>query len=323
MKWIAMLGAAALMSQSALAAESVQRSTETSSRPSVAVKIDSGLLRVEAWDKSEVRLEGTLDDEVEDFEFRAMGDDAVDIVIEEDHGGAWSTNWGGDWGGGSDTALTLYVPALSSLDIEGVNVSTELINIEGPVALEAVNGGIRATGLQGAAELTTVNGPIEVTASRNDLEVGSVNGSITIRDASGERLALNVVNGDLNVESTARDVEVEAVSGDVDLMLDSVDRLEIDAVSGDVNSTLHLESNGRVSANAVSGDIDFYLVKPLNLRVEAESMSGDLDNHISDVEQTKGLYSLGRSLQFTVGDASARVQVNTVSGDVQLHAADG
>lgn len=311
--WLGIAGVLACNATPVLAAQSIEREARTTATPSVSIEIDSGYLTVEAWDKSEVRIEGELDDRIEEWRFDSS-EDTVDIVIEEGRG-----RWGGSWGrsGGSDTRVRLYLPKGSRLSFEGINTSMEASGLAGRVDAETVNGNIKMREVTAAVDLSSVNGSILAENISGNLELATVNGKVMVKGATGEKLEVSAVNGDVNVESTASDIEVEAVSGDVDMKLKQVQRISMSLVSGDLNASLHLMDGGRLTAEAVSGDLNLVLIEPVNIRVSAESMSGDLENQISDVKPQRGDY-IGNNLEFTTGDASARVQVNTVSGDLTL-----
>ncbi len=322
MKWMKVAGVVALGSASAFAAESVEREANTSSSPSVEIEVDSGYLKVETWDKNMVRLEGELDDSVEEWQFNAS-QDAVDIVIEDERRkGRWGGgDWDGDWSSRSDTDLTLYIPVNAKLAFEGVNTSMEVSGLAGSLEAETVNGSIEASDITAPTDLSSVNGEIKITDVTAELEVDTVNGEITIRNATGSTLDVSAVNGDVMIESTATHVEVEAVAGDIEAMLAEVERMSVSLVSGDLETTMQLVDGARLTADAVSGDLEISLIDPINIRVEAESMSGDLDNEITDAEADSERF-FGKNLAFTTGDASARIEVNTVSGDLTLKRAN-
>jgi len=78
------------------------------------------------------------------------------------------------------------------------------------------------------------------------------------------------------------------------------------------------EKHGDLQVESVSGRVRLTLIEPLDIAVSVESLSGHIDNDINDVDIEKGDFGLGRSLNFSEGDASAEVRVNTVSGEVDL-----
>ena len=73
----------------ALADERVSETLSTSSTPTIDIEVESGRVQVQTWDRNEVKLEGTIDADMEDFEFRTKGSDSVSLVIESDKGGRY------------------------------------------------------------------------------------------------------------------------------------------------------------------------------------------------------------------------------------------
>lgn len=303
--------ASALLASAAMAQQDIDRIADTSATPSVTVEIDNGELVIEVWDKDQVRLVGEVDDRVQRVQFESQSDNAVDIDITEDEGGFWN-------GGGSDTDLTLHVPRGSRVSVESVNTVLEVTGLEGQLDIETVNGPVALKQLSGRVSVDTVNGPVSAEALSNDVEIESVNGPIDVTQTGGDRLELGTVNGPINVTSTAEDIRLEAVNGPARFKLDKVRRFKAETVSGGLDGRLHLLPRGDLSIDAVSGDVELTLVEPLNISVSIENMRGDIDNEINDADPIKRDYGLGQALQFSQGDASAEVRINSVASDIRL-----
>lgn len=146
----------------------------------------NGSVTVEAWDRSEVRVEYTKTADTRE----RLGDVDVKIdsradaiSIETDYGN-WKRDKGQSWkfgGGKLDVEFHLMVPRAAMLnEIETVNGSVSVSNFTNFTKISAVNGTVKATNIRGTAKLSTVNG--EVQADFDRLEQGS-------------RISLDTVNG--------------------------------------------------------------------------------------------------------------------------------
>ena len=156
----------------------------------VSVSNVNGSIVVEAWDKSEVRLEATkIADSKEalaDVEIK-VDSRADSFSVEADYG-SWKRDRGEkNWKnrGRLEVQFRLSVPRTAVLDeVETVNGSVTVSNFTNMTKISAVNGNITALNLRGTANLSTVNG--EVAADFDRLETGS-------------RISLETVNGRVNL----------------------------------------------------------------------------------------------------------------------------
>lgn len=147
----------------------------------------NGSITVEAWDRSEVKLEYT---KIADSKER-LADVTVKIESRADYFSAETDydNLKGKngWrnGGKLNVEFRLMVPRGAVLnEIETVNGSVSVSNFTNITKISAVNGSVNATNIRGSADLSTVNG--EVVADFDRLE-------------SGSKIALETVNGRVNL----------------------------------------------------------------------------------------------------------------------------
>ncbi len=168
--------------------EKFEQSYPISPNGRVSVSNVNGSIVVEAWDKSEVRLEATkIADSKEalaDVEIK-VDSRADSFSVEADYG-SWKRgekNWKNR--GKLEVQFRLSVPRTAVLDeVETVNGSVTVSNFTNMTKISAVNGNVTASNLRGTANLSTVNG--EVAADFDRLETGS-------------RISLETVNGRVNL----------------------------------------------------------------------------------------------------------------------------
>lgn len=140
---------------------------------------------------------------------------------------------------------------------------------------------------------------------------------------------LSVVSADVKTEPlTANDVAIHSVSGSLHVCIASADRLDLNNVSGGVFvNAAHLNE---VKANSVSGNVTLEIACTPD-RITADSTSGDviirlpedagftakLSSVSGDVRGNLPMQSQGGK-RYTAGNGRCTINVNTVSGDLQL-----
>ncbi len=163
----------------------------------------NGKVRVEPWDRAEVRIEAEKSATDEAYlneiriEVRGEGD-RVDVHTRLPRGG-WF------WGGGHVEYL-IHLPARATVDVRTVNGSVEVDGMDGSVRANTVNGSVRLTEAAGVLNATTVNGSIRAdyrrAGSEGDHHFHTTNGSITLYlplDAGGE-VDAQAVNGGMHTD---------------------------------------------------------------------------------------------------------------------------
>jgi DUF4097 and DUF4098 domain-containing protein YvlB len=204
----------------------------------------NGDITVEAWDRSEVRVEYTktadTKERLADVEVR-IDPRADAISIEADYNNWKRRDQDRSWkfgGGKLEVQFHLMVPRGAALnEIEAVNGSVTVSNFTNFTKVSAVNGTVNASNIRGTARLSTVNG--EVRADFEKLESGSrisldtVNGrvALAIPSDSSATVKADSLNGtitnDFNLpvrkgKYVGRDLYGRLGGGDVQIKLSSV-----------------------------------------------------------------------------------------------------
>ena len=257
--------------------------------PSGIVKIKSlrGEVRVEGWNKNEVRVRGDLDDLATGLHFDVEGNQTrVEIKMPGQNV---------NWGDGSD--LLIQVPLGSR------------------IVVDSVSSDIYAEKLVAGVQIRTVSGEIELRDARDLISLRSVSGSIHTEDTQGELRATSS-SGELNVRNHKGNAQVETMSGEIDLEESEVARLTGASISGEINVQAQLLETVIAEITSVSGEVVVEVISPNNLTILAQSTSGDIDNDLTDDKVTD---SFGRrSLDTRIGDGSGALNIRTVSGAIEL-----
>ncbi|MEZ5427934.1 MAG: DUF4097 family beta strand repeat-containing protein [Pyrinomonadaceae bacterium] len=175
----------------------------------VSVSNVNGSITIEAWDRSEVKLEAikTADSQETLNQVKIEVDARPDrISIETDYGN-WNRRGDQKWDNYKrriEVQYRLNVPRTAVLDeIETVNGSVSLKNLGNYTKASSVNGAVTGMNLRGTAELSTVNGG--VTGDFDQLPTGSI-------------ISLSTVNGSANLvipSDVNATVRAETVNGSI------------------------------------------------------------------------------------------------------------
>lgn len=290
---IAIAGALLLTTPVAFAAQSIDRSQPTGPTPSVEVNNVQGKVTVVAWDRQEVKVTGTIENDQHKFEFSGDNDRVVITVRAEGKQHSYGRQ--------DDAILEVRVPVGSRLNVQTVSADIEVRGVTGTQRLESVSGDIIATVFDEQLDLRTISGDVDLRGSGGKAMVyaESTSGNVKARGLGGS-------------------LEAKSVSGDLDLELGLTPGLRLETVSGDVDAKLTLADGGRLDAQSVSGDVTVMFGQPVNGEFDIESFSGDIDNCFGPKSARKNQYAPGSELRFTEGSGGARVNLETLSGDISF-----
>lgn len=278
------------------AGQAVNETKATGSSPKVQIENVRGNISIQAWDKNEVSVTGTLDENTEEFIFKAT-ESRVHIVVDSDH---QRNSWGHNQSNNKGSSLVIKVPSNSQINAEGFSTDFTLENVLNDINLESVSG------------------DIDVYGNRARIEAESVSGDINIEDHEG-LVFVESVSGDIDYEGTATRIEAESVQGDIDINnLGELREGEFSSVSGDIDTKTHTDNDKfSLEWNAVSGDIQVFFLNPVSSNFEIETMSGDIRNLLTEAKPDKNRW-VGSSLTFNTGNGDGDVSISTVSGDVRI-----
>lgn len=288
---IALTAALILTVPAAQAVQNIDRSQATGPAPTVDISNVQGKVTVAAWDRQEVKVTGTIENDEHVFEFD--GDDKrVNIRVR-----AKSKSF--NWGRGDDAVLNISVPAGATLNVQTVSADIDV------------------SGVKGAQRLETVSGDIVATVFDEQLDLRTISGDAQVRGSGGKAMIYaESTSGNVNATGLGNAVEAQSVSGDVELEIGTASRVRFESVSGDLEALMTLADGGRVDAQSVSGDVRMKFRKPVNAEFDVESFSGGIDNCFGPKAERSSKYTPGRELSFTQGSGSGRVNIETLSGSI-------
>ncbi len=282
-----------LLPLAALGEQPVDRTQPLAADGRVSVEIVSGSLVVEGWDRSELRVTGSLGDDVE--ELLITGDERSVSIRPKLPAGVRNR-----WGRGKlDARLELRVPAGAALDVETVSAP------------------IKVTGVGGRLDLESVSGEVEVAGARSPVDVETVSGRITVTGA-GVPVSVESVSGSVSLEGVDGRVEAETVSGGIRVVAGEVTQADFETVSGPLSFSGRLGRGASLDAGSHSGNVELRLAGEVSARFEVSTFSGSIHNELGPPAERTNRYGPGSQLEFTAGAGAAEVSIETFSGNVTL-----
>lgn len=242
----------------------------------------SGQVTVRTWNRNAVQVSADLSDR-----------DRLQV----DAGGGVVRIRHQSWHGDESADFRLTVPAWMELSIG----TTE--------------GDITVQGSEARLDLRSVEGNISVQGGRDFITVHSVEGEITVAGADG-RVEVNTVDGGVGLTDVTGDIAISAVDGDITLDGMTSSEVEATTVDGDILYRGTIAPNGRYRFDSHSGDLTLEVPDPLNASLSISTFDGDFQ---SDWPITlTGTGGMKKRFSFTLGNGSARIDLQSFDGDMRL-----
>ncbi len=251
----------------------------------------AGSLTITGWDKNEIKVTGTLGDDVEELRIEGDGDH-FEIEVEIPSGRGFGRRE-------VDAELEIWVPMGSGLEVETVSATITVVGVNSWLRLSSVSGNIEASGAITEAEFESVSGSIRMSGSNTAVEAESVSGGV-------------------DLEGVGRSVDVSTVSGSMTIRGGEVDRVSLESVAGGIEFEGSLAEGGRLEAECHSCNVVLVLPASTSAVFEISTFSGNIDSELGGTVERSSRYAPGRQSEFSIGDGNGRVSVETFSGNVTL-----
>ena len=182
------------------------------------------------------------------------------------------------------------------------------------VELSGVSTDVRVEGTRAAVRVETVEGEVTVTGGADDVSIQSVEGAVTVTGARA-RVEARSVDGDVRLVDIVGDVMAETVDGSVVIQNAQATDVDANTVDGDIYYIGTIRDGGRYILSTHDGTIAIGMPDGANAAVSVASFDGEFD--ASFPVQLRNA-TPGRRFSFTIGTGSARVELETFSGQVLL-----
>ncbi len=248
----------------------------------LSVNNHSGRITVTAWTRNEVQVRSTSDDDDAELRVESSGSE-VRVSQRMRYGPA-------------EMDITINAPAWMAVSLQGVETAITVSGIAAPIKARSVEGDVVVSGGTDNVALSSVDGDIRASGVRGDLDIQAVDGNVTVQDLVG-RINVQGVDGDVRLDGiTAAGVKVNTVDGNI---------LFRGAVA----------PNGNYGFKTHDGDITIRPVGALNATVSVSTWDGEFE---SAMPVTITGSQEGKRFSFTVGNGSARVDLEAFDGLIRL-----
>jgi DUF4097 and DUF4098 domain-containing protein YvlB len=242
----------------------------------------AGEVIVRTWDRDAVRVEAEHSDR-ETVDIRP-GDQRLIIRGRSRTGAARSLDY------------TLTVPKWMSISVTGTYTDVTMEGVGGDVNVETTRGDIAVGGGNGFVTLKSVQGNVSLKGAKGRIDVANVNEGIQLADISG-------------------DVTAGTTNGDI--LLERIDSPNVDVytVNGNITYDGPIADKGAYRITTHNGAIRLALAEKVNATLTVRTYNGEFRSSFPvrlDDQNTRRRFTL------TFGSGSARVEVESFNGPIQL-----
>lgn len=253
----------------------------------------SGTVVVNAWDKNEVQINGSLGYGVDHLEVTGDAGNLSVVVKLPKH----SHNSG-------ESDLRLMVPVGASVELETVSADASVRGTRGPV------------------KISTVSGDVGIDVQSQQVAVQTVSGDMILR-APSRLTQANTVSGDVHLSGLEGKLSAETVSGNLSVKGSRFSELKLKSVSGDMGLDASFLREAMVTSETLSGNITLHVPTDVSGTAMIKSFSGeaqcDLPQSASASAASSSRNSSSKKREFVFGDGKGvNLQLSTFSGDVRI-----
>lgn len=245
----------------------------------------NGSATITTWDRSQMRVRAT---NVRAAELEIDVDES-DVSIDVDHRGAPRS-----------ITLEITLPRNYHVHVDGMNM------------------GVAVTGLTGNVSVDNVEGAVTVRGTTGDVLVESVSGGITVENVRGD-VDVTTVNQAIRISGTRGRIEAETVNGSI--VMRNVDAAEVAAgtVNGLVEYIGTVRDGGSYFLGTHNGRITMGIPVGANAQVAVTTHTGRVETAFP----VRMGGTSEREFSFTLGSGSARIELESFNGTVNLVRPDG
>ncbi|UCC72518.1 MAG: DUF4097 family beta strand repeat protein [Gemmatimonadota bacterium] len=242
----------------------------------------AGEIIVRTWNRNEVRIEASYSsyDRVKVIQ----SESSVKVKSETRHGHPEEVDY------------ELTIPRTMAVDLWG---------FESDVYVDGAQNGVR---------VETMEGDIEITDCAGDITIHSIEGEMSVTGSSG-RLEANGTDGSVVVVGFDGEIYAQSIDGDIRLEEISAAAVEGKTVDGDVFYDGTVADGGRYKLTTHDGDVVVTIPAGANATIAVATFDGEFEAEFPI--QLTGAQG-NRKFSFVLGDGSARLELQSFDGDIQL-----
>jgi len=247
-------------------------------------------------------------------------------------GGKRHDNNGGDWFGGTGNVrisgsgsgleahadLDVSIPRGRKFTLYVACGAVTVSNVDGDLKVDTGSGTVNSTHTHGKLAVDTGSGDVNVGGAEGPVSIDTGSGDVNVSDVEGEQLKVDTGSGTIRARAIGVDeLSLDTGPGGVEAASVKAGRIAVDTGSGSVALGLDVMARA-ISVDTGSGDVTLRVPRDAGAEISFESGSGGIDAAEDlPVQMRKVEHGTYRG---RLGDGSARVVVETGSGDLRLAA---
>jgi DUF4097 and DUF4098 domain-containing protein YvlB len=158
-----------------------------------------------------------------------------------------------------------------------------------------------------------------VSGGRGDLSLQTTNGAITVRGARGGIRAATVNQG-ITLEDVEGDVQADAVNGHITMQNVRSRSVVAETVNGSLSYRGTIQEGGRYRFSTHNGGVTLFAPSGVNATFSVATENGSFESDFP--VEVRGV-GRGDRATFTLGTGSARVQMESFGGRIELRRGGG
>jgi hypothetical protein len=265
-------------------AQQPQTDTTFAVRPGGRLEIDAhgASANVRTWDRDAIRIQASHTTTIR----VRIRERAGTVAIEADRRNG---------GPATGVRYDVTVPRRFDIAMDGVNVVADVDGVQGTVKVENVEGAIMIRNVTGNIDVESVSGSILVDNVRGDVRASSVN----------QRVLLTAIRGN---------IDVETVQGSIVMRGIDAGSVEASTVNGVIEYDGVIRDSGRYSLSTHNGRVIMSVPEQANATFDISTFNGTIDAAFPVAVRNMR----NRTVAFTLGSGSARVEIESFNGSIQL-----
>lgn len=209
------------------------------------------------------------------------------------------------------------VDGKGEIEAETVSGNVLIHGTHDEVQVETTSGSISLAGEAATLEVKSVSGGIESQMNVREMHVNTTSGSVTI-PGTVWKLEGKSVSGRFAIGQAAGEVRIETVSGAIGVVGRNLHLMEAESFSGKLEYSGMTALDVRMNLRTRSGSVRVSLPETLSARLKLSSLSGNIRCDFPGVQIIRPQFGPGSSVDATIGDGKGSVEVETLSGGIQI-----
>lgn len=206
----------------------------------------------------------------------------------------------------------IEVPVETEISTSVASGTQTIEGVRGPVKVEAASGSIHVRNVERETQLSTLSGSIDAENIGDELRANSASGSVTVSNIKGD-VRINALSGATKITHAEGRIDADSASGSVDVVGATRD-VKAHAASGRIDVQGTPSATSYWDLRTVSGTVQLGVPSSSNFHLSAEAISGEIRTDVPIVIEEQGKHSL----RARMGTGGGRVEVHTVSGQIQV-----